>query len=339
MIFLKNVNYKLVYFAAVFALSTLLFGGGTAHAATLHLSPASGDLTVGNILNVSVVVNTQGKAINNADAVINFPASLLEVVAISKSGSIFTLWVEEPAFSNSSGRITFNGGVPTPGFNGSAGRLVTIAFRVKAQGTASVFFSAGSVRANDGLGTDILASMGTASYVFSPAALPPPPAPVVPAPEPQVVVPDVEEVEEPEVTEVVEPSSVVEAPRVVIEETLYDKIVDLLSDISPVNAVLLALIAVLVALIALLLYGRKRFIHLRSKVRRDAHDVEKVLHKSFATINEDIAACVELFEKTNVRRRLTDEEEAVVDLLKHHLRNTEKLVAKEVEKIRSLAEE
>ena len=121
-----------------------------ASAATLYFSPSSGNFSVGNILTTSVLVNTQSQAINNSDAVINFPASLLEVVSVSKSGSVFSLWVEEPAFSNSAGTITFNGGLPTPGFNGTAGKIVNIVFRVKSAGSASLIFSSAAVRANDG---------------------------------------------------------------------------------------------------------------------------------------------------------------------------------------------
>ena len=101
-----------------------------ADAATLYLSPSSGQYTVGDILSASVIVNTQDKAINNADAVIYFPSDLLEIVSLSKSGSIFSLWVEEPSFSNGAGTISFNGGVPTPGFTGSAGKVLSIVFKV-----------------------------------------------------------------------------------------------------------------------------------------------------------------------------------------------------------------
>jgi len=82
-----------------FILILFVFGVKTTNAATIYFSPSSGNFTVGNILTANVLVNTQGQAINNADAVINFPSGLLEVVSVNKSGSIFSLWVEEPAFS------------------------------------------------------------------------------------------------------------------------------------------------------------------------------------------------------------------------------------------------
>lgn len=176
-------------FRACFLFFIILAPAGV-NAATLYFSPSSGNYTVGNILSTSVLVNTQSQAINNADAVINFPASLLEVISLNKSGSLFTLWVEEPAFSNSAGVISFNGGLPTPGFNGSAGRLLNITFRVRNTGLASLVFPSGAVRANDGFGTDVLQTTSQAQFnlvseerpVVSPPSLGTPQAPAVSSP-------------------------------------------------------------------------------------------------------------------------------------------------------------
>ncbi len=154
----------------------LIFSARTVNAATLYFSPSSGNFTVGNILTTSVLVNTQDKAINNVDAIINFPSALLEVVSVNKSGSIFSLWVEGPAFSSSAGTISFNGGLPTPGFSGTAGTIVSIVFRVRSAGTASLVFSSAAVRANDGRGTDILQTRAQAQFSLiseeRPVALP-----------------------------------------------------------------------------------------------------------------------------------------------------------------------
>ena len=135
-----------------------------AHAATSYFNPSSGNFTVGNIFTINVLVNTEGIAINNAEATINFPTNFLEIVSLSKSGSIFSLWVEEPTFSNSVGTLSFNGGLPTPGFNGTAGKLLNIVFRAKKEGSASLIFSSAAVRANDGFGTDVLQTKSQAQF-------------------------------------------------------------------------------------------------------------------------------------------------------------------------------
>ena len=135
-----------------------LFFANKIYAASLSLSPEAPTVSVGNIISVKVLVNTDGKAINNSESVIQFPSDLLEVVSISKNSSIFSLWVEEPSFTNTDGKIVFNGGIPNPGFTGQGGYIASVTFKAKKQGVASVLFADSAVRENDGLGTDILTS-------------------------------------------------------------------------------------------------------------------------------------------------------------------------------------
>lgn len=170
----KILNWK--YILTLILLLCVLFPVPT-FAATLTLSPSSSTLSVGNIATVSIKVNTSGQAINNAEAVIQFPSDMLEVVSLSKSSSIFTLWVEEPSFSNGTGRIVFNGGAANPGFNGSNGTIASIVFKAKKQGTASILFTDGAVRKNDGLGTDILSSKSGSVITVTSALQTPPPTP------------------------------------------------------------------------------------------------------------------------------------------------------------------
>ncbi len=135
-----------------------------ASAATLSFSPSSGEYAVGKTLSVSVYVSSADQAMNAASGVISFPSDKLEVISLSKTGSIFTLWVQEPSFSNSAGTINFEGIVLNPGFTGSSGKAITITFRTKAAGNASLTFSSGSALANDGKGTNILTGMGNANF-------------------------------------------------------------------------------------------------------------------------------------------------------------------------------
>ncbi len=138
--------------------SGLLFGSQVVEAATIKINSNSTNITVGDTATLSVVVDSEGFAINNAEAVIKFPTDLFDVVSVSKSSSVFSLWVEDPAFSNSAGNITFNGGLPTPGYNGSQGQVVSFVVRAKKAGQGEITFSSAAVRANDGLGTDVLNS-------------------------------------------------------------------------------------------------------------------------------------------------------------------------------------
>ncbi len=158
---------------SVFLLATFFAYSGSANAAVLHMRPSQTEVTVGNIVNIQVTVDTLGKVINNAESIIQFPTDLLEVISIDKTSSIFSLWVENPSFSNGAGQATFNGGVPNPGYQGSNGNLVSIVFRAKKVGTASVLFLDSTVRENDGLGTDILSGkIGSEITIRAPQAPP-----------------------------------------------------------------------------------------------------------------------------------------------------------------------
>jgi len=152
----KLLKNKTIYFSLVFVGSLLFFGCGSVNAATLQINSNSTTISLGDTITLYLVLNSEGVAINNAEAIIKFPNDLFDVVSIGKSSSIFSLWVEEPYFSNSSGVISFNGGVPTPGFNGSQGSVISIIAKAKKTGQANFSFSSAAVRANDGLGTDVL---------------------------------------------------------------------------------------------------------------------------------------------------------------------------------------
>jgi hypothetical protein len=145
------------------------------YAAILSVYPASSNVSVGNIISLNINVNSSGTAINTAGATINFPTDLLEVMSVSQSPSIFSLWVQSPTFSNTDGTIIFMGGLPTPGFTGQNGQIISIVFRAKKQGTASIVINNGSVLADDGLGTDVLTAQGSALITIgagSPAVKP-----------------------------------------------------------------------------------------------------------------------------------------------------------------------
>ena len=152
-----------------------------AASASLSLASSRRTISIGETASVSVVLSTGGVSINAASATISFDRSKLEVTSISRSGSVFTLWAEEPTFSNSQGIVSFGGGLPTPGFSGSGATLIRISFRGKEAGPAAIRFSSGAVLANDGLGTNVLAGLsGLDLTVQEKAAAPPAQKPVTP---------------------------------------------------------------------------------------------------------------------------------------------------------------
>ncbi|MCX6712432.1 MAG: hypothetical protein NT041_01940, partial [Candidatus Vogelbacteria bacterium] len=97
-------------------------------------------------------------------------------------GSIVNLWVQEPAFSNTSGKVSFEGAILNPGFTGGSGRVLSVSFRAKKAGTAILSFSAGSILANDGAGTSILKTLGKTSFAIQAGKVEEKPLPVAPVP-------------------------------------------------------------------------------------------------------------------------------------------------------------
>jgi len=161
---------------------TQIFTVPMAHAAgaTLSFSPNQGEYLVDNTFDLSLIVNTGGEAINAVEAFITFPADKLQVVSPSVSNSFITVWVAGPSFSNTEGKLTFQGGLPTPGVTTSAGIISTVKFRARGAGKATLKYQDGSrVLANDGNGTNILTTTAQATLDIK---LPTPAGPIVSSP-------------------------------------------------------------------------------------------------------------------------------------------------------------
>lgn len=178
---IKKINLKLllIVFVSSLLLSVISVEPACAAGASLYLTPSTGTKVVGSQFGVSVKVNTDSQAVNAAEGSVSYDTNLLDVLSVSQGGSIFTLWTANPQASG--GNINFGGGIPNPGYNGTAGHIFSITFRAKKVGTAQVRFTSGAVLANDGKGTNILSSMGSASFTISPQVEAPKEEPAKPA--------------------------------------------------------------------------------------------------------------------------------------------------------------
>lgn len=167
---------------AVLGLALVALSPISARAASYQLMPISGSYPVGATFTVAINVNASDEAINAVSGKLSFPASLLSVVSISKSGTIVDLWVQEPSFSNANGTINFEGIVLNPGFTGASGHVMSVTFRTRTEGSPALSFSAASVLANDGQGTNVLVGLARSAYTIRAGA------PVPATPKPQVPV-------------------------------------------------------------------------------------------------------------------------------------------------------
>jgi len=158
----KKSTVGLVFFVFSFLYLPLI-----TEAATLFFSPDNGTYKVGSSISVGIYVSSSDKAMNAASGVVNFPTDLLSVTSISKNGSLVDFWAQEPSYSNAAGTINFEGVLLPPGYNSTNGKIVTIIFTIKKAGVANVSLSSGQVLAADGMGTDILSDLGTATYIIN----------------------------------------------------------------------------------------------------------------------------------------------------------------------------
>jgi len=191
-----NAKFKIYFYflVVVFSFSFLVFSFSKVDAATLYFSPSAGSYGVGSNFSVSVFVSSVEQTMNAAGGVVSFPQDKMEIISLSKSGSIITFWAQESSFSNTAGTVSFEGVVLPDGFKGGAGRIITLNFRAKTAGTAPLSFLEGSILAHDGLGTSILTGVSAGSYTFVFKEIAPPeeeyvPPPTVPtqAPAPPIV--------------------------------------------------------------------------------------------------------------------------------------------------------
>jgi hypothetical protein len=166
------INFSWLLFVLIFSFGIF----STVEAATLSFSPSSGSYNIGQTFNVSIYVSSADQAMNAASGVITFSTDKLQITSLSKTSSIVSLWVQEPSFSNTNGTVNFEGIVLNPGFQGNSGKIIIITFKVKAAGTASLSISSGSVLANDGQGTNILQSLGSAQFILKSTSVTEPPA-------------------------------------------------------------------------------------------------------------------------------------------------------------------
>jgi len=162
-----NFSKNIIKFCIVlFIIGISLFFSETVKAASLYFSPSSGSYSVGRSFTVSVYLSSPDQAINAVSGTITFPQDKLQVVSLSKIGSIVNLWVKEPSFSNITGTVNFEEGgvVWSPGYTGNNGKVFDIVFVTKSHGTVSLNLSSASAIAYD---TDVLSGLGSASYTIT----------------------------------------------------------------------------------------------------------------------------------------------------------------------------
>ena len=290
-----------------------LFVPGSLFADTLLISPSSGTYAQGQTFSARIMVTSQIQAVNAISATLSYPTDKLQVVSISKNSSILNLWVKEPSYSNSAGTLSLEGIVLNPGFLGTNGPVLTVTFKVLGTGSATLKFSAGSLLANDGYGADILKNRGTASYTLTAAqASPEKPEKVATEPAESTLSSENSDVSERKTISFAIPTW----------EDLYNWLLKFFSLIIPI-----------MALVFFFIHTTKRGVANLRALRKDVHDIDRVVGQSFSRIREDVGESIHILERARAKRKLTQEEDAIIRRLRQNLVAAEKGIHQEIVRV------
>lgn len=171
---MAKFNKKIIVFlsSAAFVLGVSFAISAKAGGASLYLSPNNGTFYVGSTFDVSIFVNTGDKNVNTVRVDLKFDPKKIQLANPTTGKSFISVWIAPPSFSNTEGTLTFQGGLPSPGINTSAGLVSTITFRAISPGDTDIhFLNSSQILLDDGNGTNALNSMEMAKYSI--AVLPP----------------------------------------------------------------------------------------------------------------------------------------------------------------------
>ncbi len=159
---------KLFYTKVIkFSVLLLIFCiANSVFAAELSAVPSFGAVHVGDNVKIRIVLASSEGPANAVSGTVNFSSNLLTLNSISKADSIVNLWPVEPSYSNANGTVNFDG-VILSGYQGKNGVILTLLFRAKASGNATIKFSNSSILAHDGQGTPILTATNQANFEIS----------------------------------------------------------------------------------------------------------------------------------------------------------------------------
>ena len=292
-------------------------------AATLSFSQNNSSYTVGQTFSVNLYTNSSDQSMNAVSGVVSFPSDKLQVVSISKAGSILSLWAEEPSFSNSAGTVSFEGIVLNPGFTGANGKILVINFRAKAVGQANLRLSLGAVLANDGTGSNILTGMGTASIQVSPAKI------IESEPVPVNEENPVEDIVPTEPVIEVQPIIVprFEPVALVTPDTFWQKVKNALDNIIETPSLLLLFLLLIFLLLGFIFH---KVSNKQTKKVKRRTKIEKDIQLTFSMLRGDLLEQLHVLEKAKTKRELTKEEENLTQVIESHLVDAEKFVKKSI---------
>lgn len=148
--------------ALVIVVCGIFFAASFAHAAsaTLFFKTPSTPIGVGDQFSVALMIDSGGTSVNTIAGELVFSDPLLSIEQVTTGSSIVSSWIQSPVVSGNA--VTFSGIMPggyvsvtDPVTNAHLpATVLTLVFRAKIAGAATLAFSDSHVYLNDGLGTE-----------------------------------------------------------------------------------------------------------------------------------------------------------------------------------------
>lgn len=311
---METKSMKVLKFILPMFLFALVWLPALAQAATLSFSPQSASYTVGSLMAVSIYASSPDQAMNAVAGMVSFPKDKLDVVSLSKDGSIINLWVRDPSVSATVGQINFEGVVLNPGFIGSSGKILKIIFRIKTPGNATIQFASGSVLANDGVGTDILTSLGKASFSFTPTN-----------PGAATSTLEVPLIDQNTLTNETATTSAIN-----IRQTEPVRIIFSTMDIL---ALLMSISTLIIGFILLWLYGLRHIRSARRRLKGETREAHAVFQKSYESLKNAIREHLNVLTKKHTKTKYDLETVSSLQRLGEKLDAAEESIQKDLRKV------
>jgi hypothetical protein len=312
--FIKNNKPHIFFLIIFFTISFFIGSNKVLAGSSAGFSPASGTYHVGDTIRVKVIASTD-KPMNAFSANVTFSKETLTLDSISKSSSLIDLWPREAVASNSGGFTNFEG-VILNGYTGDAGNMITLVFKAKSTGMATLQFTAVSILANDGEGTEIFSGgLSTATFKIEKAVYVPT---VVEKPAPITVCKNENTGEQQSVISCI----VINAAEKIKETEISNNL--------PSHSLLVAIIILLTIIFSLIVIYLFFFINrLKNYFKNKLTRTEDVIDRDFKNLEKDIKSKV--FDKKMLKNIKTEAQEN--DIL-GEVADTEEKIIKEVDKVR-----
>jgi|GEM_PF-6898862 len=114
---------------------------------------------------------------------------------------------------------------------------------------------------------------------------------------------------------------------------MYSLFTPLVSSFETYLTLVIPLLALVFALVYLVFHAVHAVRMRRSKFQHELRDVERLVDKAFSLLKEDVEDSIRLLERTRSRRKLTQEEDRLVERLRQNLRDAEDVIHSEVRKV------